>query len=232
MRGGAARWPESARWRDDPARLGADHPARHRYGGAAGAAGGDSVAAPAARPAPTSSPPWRSARRRRRPWPRLPLGAAAPATPGSSPACSSPCCSGSPRSGRGWWPWPAGPSATTGSPRPCSAACWWCFVADLLGLPFAAWRHAVVTRFGLTTSGWRGWAVDLLKSYAVGAVIGALGAARLLQRHPPRPGLVVGLRRARRGGAGGAAVLHPAGAGRTRLQPVHPDARLGRCVPS
>ncbi|SCL37680.1 STE24 endopeptidase [Micromonospora rhizosphaerae] len=47
-------------------------------------------------------------------------------------------------------------------------------VADLLTLPFAAWRHTVLTRYGLSTQGWGGWAVDLLKSYAVSAVIGAL----------------------------------------------------------
>ncbi|MFF0720978.1 M48 family metallopeptidase [Micromonospora sp. NPDC003816] len=47
-------------------------------------------------------------------------------------------------------------------------------VADLLTLPFAAWRHSVLTRYGLATNGWGGWAVDLLKSYAVSAVIGAV----------------------------------------------------------
>ncbi|MEH0844096.1 M48 family metallopeptidase [Micromonospora sp. CPCC 205711] len=47
-------------------------------------------------------------------------------------------------------------------------------VADLLTLPFAAWRQSVLTRYGLSTHGWSGWAVDLLKSYAVSAVIGAL----------------------------------------------------------
>ncbi|MGB2569703.1 M48 family metallopeptidase [Micromonospora citrea] len=47
-------------------------------------------------------------------------------------------------------------------------------VADLLTLPFAAWRHAVLTRYGLSTHGWSGWTVDLLKSYAVSAVIGAV----------------------------------------------------------
>jgi STE24 endopeptidase len=47
-------------------------------------------------------------------------------------------------------------------------------VADLLTLPFAAWRHAVVSRFGLSTQGWGGWAVDLLKAYAVSAVIGVV----------------------------------------------------------
>ncbi|SBT48539.1 M48 family metallopeptidase [Micromonospora narathiwatensis] len=47
-------------------------------------------------------------------------------------------------------------------------------LADLLTLPLAAWRHTVLTRYGLSTQGWGGWAVDLLKSYAVSAVIGAL----------------------------------------------------------
>jgi STE24 endopeptidase len=47
-------------------------------------------------------------------------------------------------------------------------------VADLVTLPFAAWRHAVVARYGLSTQGWGGWTVDLLKSYAVSAVIGAI----------------------------------------------------------
>ncbi|MEU0547965.1 M48 family metallopeptidase [Micromonospora sp. NPDC005979] len=47
-------------------------------------------------------------------------------------------------------------------------------VADLLTLPFSAWRQTVLTRYGLSTNGWSGWAVDLLKSYAVSAVIGAV----------------------------------------------------------
>ncbi|SCL16330.1 STE24 endopeptidase [Micromonospora nigra] len=47
-------------------------------------------------------------------------------------------------------------------------------VADLLTLPFAAWRHAVLIRYGLATNGWAGWTVDLLKSYAVSAVIGSV----------------------------------------------------------
>ncbi|GAB3941680.1 hypothetical protein GCM10027614_27460 [Micromonospora vulcania] len=47
-------------------------------------------------------------------------------------------------------------------------------VADLLTLPFSAWRQSVLTRYGLSTNGWGGWAVDLLKSYAVSAVIGAV----------------------------------------------------------
>ena len=47
-------------------------------------------------------------------------------------------------------------------------------VADLVTLPFAAWRHTVVVRYGLSTQGWGGWAVDLLKGYAVSAVIGVV----------------------------------------------------------
>ena len=47
-------------------------------------------------------------------------------------------------------------------------------VAELVTLPFSAWRHAVVARYGLSTQGWGGWTVDLLKSYAVSAVIGAV----------------------------------------------------------
>jgi STE24 endopeptidase len=48
------------------------------------------------------------------------------------------------------------------------------FVADLITLPFAAWRHTVLVRYGLSTQTWGGWAVDLLKAYAVGAVIGGV----------------------------------------------------------
>ncbi|QLQ37095.1 M48 family metallopeptidase [Micromonospora robiginosa] len=48
------------------------------------------------------------------------------------------------------------------------------FLADLLTLPFSAWRRTVLVRYGLSTQSWGGWVVDLLKSYAVSAVIGAL----------------------------------------------------------
>ena len=48
------------------------------------------------------------------------------------------------------------------------------FVIELVTLPLAAWRHAVVARYGISTQTWGAWAVDLLKSYAVGAVIGAI----------------------------------------------------------
>ncbi|WP_045744593.1 M48 family metalloprotease [Actinoplanes rectilineatus] len=47
-------------------------------------------------------------------------------------------------------------------------------VLELASLPFAAWRHTVVVRYGLSVQSWGGWALDLLKSYAVGAVIGGI----------------------------------------------------------
>lgn len=47
-------------------------------------------------------------------------------------------------------------------------------VADLVTLPFAAWRRAVLARYGLRTDTWGDWAVDLLKSYALSAVVGAV----------------------------------------------------------
>jgi STE24 endopeptidase len=48
------------------------------------------------------------------------------------------------------------------------------FVGELLALPLAAWRHVVLVRYGLSTQTWAGWAVDVVKAYAVGAVIGAV----------------------------------------------------------
>ncbi len=41
-------------------------------------------------------------------------------------------------------------------------------------LPFAVWRHTVLRDHGLSTQSWRSWAVDLLKSGAVGVVTGAV----------------------------------------------------------
>jgi STE24 endopeptidase len=48
------------------------------------------------------------------------------------------------------------------------------FAADLVTMPFAAWRHSVMVRYGLSTQDWASWSVDLLKGYAVGAVLGAV----------------------------------------------------------
>ena len=47
-------------------------------------------------------------------------------------------------------------------------------VVEIVTLPFAAWRHTVVVRYGISTQSWGAWAVDLLKSFGVGAVIGGL----------------------------------------------------------
>ncbi len=47
-------------------------------------------------------------------------------------------------------------------------------LGQILTLPFAAWSHTVVVRYGISTQSWGGWAVDLLKSAALGAVLGAL----------------------------------------------------------
>jgi STE24 endopeptidase len=48
------------------------------------------------------------------------------------------------------------------------------FAGELVGLPFAAWRQSIVRRYGLSTQSWGGWAVDLLKGYAIAAVLGAV----------------------------------------------------------
>ncbi|MGE5826987.1 MAG: M48 family metallopeptidase [Micromonosporaceae bacterium] len=62
------------------------------------------------------------------------------------------------------------------------------FLGELLALPFAAWRETVLRRYGLSTQTWGSWTVDLLKAYAIGAVIGAVtllgfyGVARLAPR--------------------------------------------------
>ncbi len=47
-------------------------------------------------------------------------------------------------------------------------------VAEFVTLPLAAWRHVIVVRYGISTQTWGAWAADLLKSWAVGAVIGGV----------------------------------------------------------
>jgi STE24 endopeptidase len=47
-------------------------------------------------------------------------------------------------------------------------------LAEVITLPLAAWRHTIVVRYGISTQGWGAWAVDVAKSYAVGAVIAGL----------------------------------------------------------
>jgi STE24 endopeptidase len=57
----------------------------------------------------------------------------------------------------------------------------------LVSLPFRAWRHAVLRNYGLSTQNWGGWAVDVLKGFAVGAVTGAvvLGGFYTLTEYAP-----------------------------------------------
>jgi STE24 endopeptidase len=47
-------------------------------------------------------------------------------------------------------------------------------VVEVVTLPLAAWRHVIVVRYGISTQSWGPWAVDMAKSFAVGAVIGGL----------------------------------------------------------
>ncbi|GAA2028178.1 hypothetical protein GCM10009740_17230 [Terrabacter terrae] len=44
----------------------------------------------------------------------------------------------------------------------------------LATLPFAAWRHVVVRRFGLSTQSWGGWTADLLKGGGLALVLGGV----------------------------------------------------------
>jgi STE24 endopeptidase len=48
---------------------------------------------------------------------------------------------------------------------------------ELLTLPFAAWRHTIVVRYGISTQSWGAWGADLLKSFAVSMVLGGLALA-------------------------------------------------------
>ncbi|WDZ84418.1 M48 family metallopeptidase [Micromonospora cathayae] len=47
-------------------------------------------------------------------------------------------------------------------------------VAELVTLPFAVWRRTVLTRYGLRTDTWSDWTLDLVKSYALSAIVGAV----------------------------------------------------------
>jgi STE24 endopeptidase len=48
-------------------------------------------------------------------------------------------------------------------------------IGELVVLPLAAWRETVLRQYGLSTQTWSTWTVDLLKGYAIAAVIGAVG---------------------------------------------------------
>ncbi|GAA3296418.1 M48 family metallopeptidase [Dactylosporangium vinaceum] len=47
-------------------------------------------------------------------------------------------------------------------------------IGEVVALPLSAWRQSILRRYGLSTQGWGDWTIDLLKGYAVGAVIGAI----------------------------------------------------------
>jgi STE24 endopeptidase len=48
------------------------------------------------------------------------------------------------------------------------------FAGELVTLPLSAVGHTISVRYGLSTQGWGAWVVDLLKGYAIGAVLGAI----------------------------------------------------------
>ncbi len=62
------------------------------------------------------------------------------------------------------------------------------FLASLVTLPFSAWRQVTLRRYGLSTQGWGGWTVDLLKGAAVSAVLGAVALLGFytITRYAPR----------------------------------------------
>jgi STE24 endopeptidase len=47
-------------------------------------------------------------------------------------------------------------------------------IGEVAALPVAAWRERILRAYGLSTQTWAGWTVDLLKGYAVAAVLGAV----------------------------------------------------------
>ncbi len=48
------------------------------------------------------------------------------------------------------------------------------FIGSLLTLPFGAWSQRVQRQYGLSIQGWGSWFVDVLKGYAITAVLGAI----------------------------------------------------------
>jgi len=62
------------------------------------------------------------------------------------------------------------------------------FLASLVTLPFSAWRQVILRRYGLSTQGWGGWGVDLLKGAGVSAVLGAVALLGFytVTRYAPR----------------------------------------------
>jgi STE24 endopeptidase len=60
--------------------------------------------------------------------------------------------------------------------------------AQIAVLPFAAWRHVVLRRYGLSTQHWGGWAVDVGKSFLITSALAVLvlGGFYALTRLTPR----------------------------------------------
>ncbi len=61
-------------------------------------------------------------------------------------------------------------------------------VGSLVTLPLAAWRYRIVRGYGLSTQDWGGWLLDVVKGYAVSAVLGVavLAGFYTLTRLAPR----------------------------------------------
>lgn len=47
-------------------------------------------------------------------------------------------------------------------------------IGELAVLPLAAWRETILRSYGLSTQTWASWTVDLVKGYAITAVLGAV----------------------------------------------------------
>jgi STE24 endopeptidase len=62
------------------------------------------------------------------------------------------------------------------------------FASGLATVPLAAWRRTVTLRYGLSTQSWGGWLVDLLKGFAVTAVLAAVALLGFyaVTRYAPR----------------------------------------------
>ena len=62
------------------------------------------------------------------------------------------------------------------------------FIGSLVTLPFSAWQQVTLRRYDLSTQGWAGWTIDVLKGYAITAVVGGVvllgfyGVVRLAPR--------------------------------------------------
>ncbi len=101
----------------------------------------------------------------------------------------------------------------------------WSLVADLLTLPFAAWRHTVLPATGCPPRAGAAGRSTCSRATPCRAVIGvvALLGFYAITHFAPRWWWAWGAAGA--AGAGGAALVRAAGAGRAGVQQVHPDGR-------